>query len=266
MRDSLTEAEAYDLFGYPETTSQDCDFLEDIFAMFGQNVQTLLDLGCGTGRHALEMGRRGFRVTGVDHAPEMLDRAAQQALAQNLPLTFIQQELAALNLGRRFDAAYLLYNTLCLLTSNEDLLRFFKGVHTSLKSDGLFILEVYNLWADIALGKVSNTTLRDGQERAGIKSIRETEITVGPYNNLLLVKNRQRFWRGDIQLAPASSTTTMRSFSPAELDLLCRLSQFRLLRLFGATDITSPILDPDRVEAAPDAYHSFVLVLSKNNH
>jgi SAM-dependent methyltransferase len=261
MRNSLDEAEEYDLFGYPETTAQECDFLEAVFARFGQNVQTLLDIGCGTGRHALEMNRRGYRVTGVDYAPEMLARAGQKALAEGLAVSFVQQDITALDLGRDFDAAYVLYNSMCLLTENEALLRFLNGVHTCLRSDGLFIVEVYNLWADIALGKVSNTVIRSGEERAGIKSIHESEITIGPYNNLMRVNNRRRFWREETQLTPTERTVKMRIFSPAELDLLCRLTRFNLLELFGAANINSPVTNPTSVEETSDPYHSFILVL-----
>ena len=62
MLDVLDGAEEYDLFGYPNTTIKDCNFLEDMFTTFGHKIHGILDVACGTGRHALEMTKRGDTV------------------------------------------------------------------------------------------------------------------------------------------------------------------------------------------------------------
>lgn len=76
--DSLDEAEEYELFGYPNTTIQDCNFLEDVFSTFGHKIHALLDIACGTGRHALEMAKRGYTVTGIDVSENMLNVAIKK--------------------------------------------------------------------------------------------------------------------------------------------------------------------------------------------
>ncbi len=67
---------------------------------------TVLDVGCGPGRHSLELARRGFSVTGVDLAEVFITEATESAQAEGLDVRFIQgdaRELATLVDGQRFD-------------------------------------------------------------------------------------------------------------------------------------------------------------------
>jgi SAM-dependent methyltransferase len=60
---------------------------------------SVLDAGCGTGRVAIELGRRGVQVTGVDPNPSMI--ATARRLAPHL--TWVEADMAAVDLGRHFD-------------------------------------------------------------------------------------------------------------------------------------------------------------------
>ena len=79
-------------------------------------VRSVLDAGCGTGRVAIELARRGLEVVGVDLDPEML--AAGRAKAPDLP--FIQADLATLDLGRRFEAAVMAGNVMIFVRSGTE--------------------------------------------------------------------------------------------------------------------------------------------------
>ncbi|MCU1458269.1 MAG: SAM-dependent methyltransferase [Actinomycetia bacterium] len=67
---------------------------------------SVLDAGCGTGRVAIELARRGIDVVGVDADPSMLETARTRAPA----LTWIQQDLASLDLGRTFSVVVMAGN------------------------------------------------------------------------------------------------------------------------------------------------------------
>ena len=55
-----------------------------------------LDLGCGTGAHAIELARRGWQVTGVDNQPRALRFARRRAARQGAQVTFVQADVTAL--------------------------------------------------------------------------------------------------------------------------------------------------------------------------
>jgi len=98
-------AEYYDILYQDKDYEAECDFLEQIFARYAQHpVRTILDLGCGTGGHALPLARRGYEVTGVDLSEHMLERARQKAAEAGLAISFHQGDIRSLNLGCTFDA------------------------------------------------------------------------------------------------------------------------------------------------------------------
>ena len=263
MGKSLLDSEEYELFGYPDSEQQDCDFLDDVFSSFSRNVHAILDIACGTGRHALEMARRGYQVTGVDLSQNMLDMAAHKAEQLKIPIALLQKDMSVLELTDEFDAAYILFNTICLLYRNDDLIRFFEGVHTALKSDGLFVIEVGNLWPIIAAGKLTNTSFTGEEKRDGVLRKRSLEVVVGPYNSIMDHIDEKQFWREGEALEPRQEVKTMRIFSYNEIDLLCRLTGFEILKLYGATDVRREITDPNQAVKAVSVDPSYVFILKK---
>lgn len=65
--------------------------------------ERILDLGCGTGRHSLELARRGFDVMGVELLPENVEIGQETAAAEGLEATFLQADLRELDLEAEFD-------------------------------------------------------------------------------------------------------------------------------------------------------------------
>ena len=78
--------------------------------------RTVLDAGCGTGRVALELARRGIEVVGVDVDPAMLVTARSKAPG----LTWVEADLAGLDLGRVFDVVVMAGNVLCFVAPGTE--------------------------------------------------------------------------------------------------------------------------------------------------
>jgi cyclopropane fatty-acyl-phospholipid synthase-like methyltransferase len=75
-------APIYDLNGFTKNTTKEVDFLiEELALPPGGSV---LDVGCGTGRHSIELAKRGYAVTGLDLSTEMLARATEASKAAKL--------------------------------------------------------------------------------------------------------------------------------------------------------------------------------------
>ena len=64
---------------------------------------TVLDVGCGVGRWSLELAARGFKVTGVDLSPYMIELARNRAAQSGVAATFAVSDVVSMNLGRTFD-------------------------------------------------------------------------------------------------------------------------------------------------------------------
>src|SRR5690349_22945696 len=77
-------AGSYDTLYHDKDYAGECDLIEHVFRVYGDGrVSSVLDLGCGTGNHALPMARRGYEVVGVERSASMLSRARQKLAAEN---------------------------------------------------------------------------------------------------------------------------------------------------------------------------------------
>jgi SAM-dependent methyltransferase len=95
-------------------TDQEIEFLVDVMRL--DPGMRVLDVGCGPGRHALALARRGYQVVGVDHSAEFVRLARAAANADQLTVTFEELDVRDLNRPGEFDA------TICLCQGGFGLL------------------------------------------------------------------------------------------------------------------------------------------------
>jgi SAM-dependent methyltransferase len=94
--------EAYLALGFTQGTSQETDFLIELLGL--RPGQRLLDVGCGPGRHAVELALRGVAVTGVDVSRRFLDIAAQRARRAAVRASFFEVDARQMPFDDEFDA------------------------------------------------------------------------------------------------------------------------------------------------------------------
>jgi SAM-dependent methyltransferase len=99
-----------------------------------------LELGIGTGRIALPLSRRGVRVHGIDLSPQMVTRLREKEGADRIGVTL--GDFATAKVGRQFSLAYLVYNTIDNLTSQDAQVACFCNVADHLEPGGRFVVEV----------------------------------------------------------------------------------------------------------------------------
>ncbi len=104
---------------FTKYTSSEVDFME---AEFGLTCgDKIIDIGCGTGRHSLELARRGYKVTGLDLSSKMLEEAKKVSEAEILEIEFIRADAADFSLENSFDGAIsICEGAFGLLSVNDD--------------------------------------------------------------------------------------------------------------------------------------------------
>lgn len=93
--------------------------VDQVLSWCGNTPTDVLDLGCGFGRHSIELARRGFAVTGVDPAAALIDRARQQAEDEQLAIEFVESGGEEFVRDDSFDLAICLFTTLGQLPSEK---------------------------------------------------------------------------------------------------------------------------------------------------
>jgi SAM-dependent methyltransferase len=116
-------------------------FIEDSLGL--AKGAMILDLACGTGRHAIEMTRRGYQVVGFDLSLAMLARAADEAQEREQKLNFVQGDMREMTFGETFDGVYA-WNTSFGFFEEEKNSAVIANVHRALKPGGLLLLDVAN--------------------------------------------------------------------------------------------------------------------------
>jgi SAM-dependent methyltransferase len=160
----------YDLLYSDKNYDEECDFLESAFGKYSAHpVRSILDLGCGSGNHALRMAARKYAVTGLDLSEGMLGLAGEKAAKAGLNIPFHQCDMRDLNLEAKFDAVVCMFAALNYMTENGDIKRVLSNVRGHLKPGGLFVFDSWN-------GLAVMRTLPEGRckviERDGLKIIR----------------------------------------------------------------------------------------------
>jgi 2-polyprenyl-3-methyl-5-hydroxy-6-metoxy-1,4-benzoquinol methylase len=135
--------EKYDKEVFTQGTMGECDFIESELG-FNTGLK-ILDVGCGTGRHAIELTRRGYRVTGIDLSESQLTRARKKAAAAGLDIDFQQQDARNLSFEGEFDVAIMLCEGgFPLMETDEMNFEILKNVTKALKPKARFIFTTLN--------------------------------------------------------------------------------------------------------------------------
>jgi SAM-dependent methyltransferase len=119
----------------------EADFIEDSLAV--AKGAMVLDLACGTGRHAIELTRRGYKVVGFDLSLPMLARAADEAQERSQKLNFVQGDMREMTFEDTFDGIYC-WNTSFGFFEEEKNAQVVARVHKALRKSGQFLLDVIN--------------------------------------------------------------------------------------------------------------------------
>lgn len=210
-------AEGYDA----GTAGMDTDAAVDFLAAAAGDGPAL-ELAIGTGRVALPLAERGVRVDGIDLSTAMVGKLRAKPGGNRLDVTI--GDFADVDVPGTYRLAYVVFNTLFNLLTQDDQVRCFQNVAAHLTEDGCFVVE--------AFVPTYLTRLRDDQY-VDAEQIRVDAVTLDvgrhdPVNQTLEETHVVLSGRG-VQLFPI----VCRYAWPAELDLMARLAGLRLRERWG---------------------------------
>ena len=208
----------------PERTAAEVDFVVDKLSLSpGMRV---LDVGCGFGRHSLELARRGYKVLGIDPAPAMISAASQHAgdLFSNDRLSFRCEKGEDFMADLPFDAAIALFTTLGQISEAGDNEGLIGRVYEALVPGGRFLVEV-------------------PQRKAAVASLKEHDrFGAGEkYTDVIRqYDSHSHVWTESFHVVDGESTNDFllqyRLYSWPELEALLLEAGFRSLEDYGGYD------------------------------
>ena len=199
----------------PAHVNQVVDFL---FELAGDGAA--LELGIGTGRIALPLSQRGVPVHGIDLSEAMVARLRAKPGGAEIPVTI--GDFASTRVDRTFSLAYLVFNTIMNLTTQDEQVACFRNVAAHLETGGCFAIEV--VVPDLQRLPPGETfrPFHVGENHVGID---EYDVV----NQGLVSHHYNRTADGTFK----RSSGPFRYVWPAELDLMARLAGMRLRQRYG---------------------------------
>jgi 2-polyprenyl-3-methyl-5-hydroxy-6-metoxy-1,4-benzoquinol methylase len=202
---------------FTKNTVEEVDFvLEELRLPPGSRI---LDVGCGTGRHAVELARRGYQVMGVDISSGMLAEAVKAARKAGVEVELIHADATQFTSDRLFDAAICLCEGAFSLLGSEDDpiehdLAILRNIHAALRPGARFVLTALN-----ACRLIRQATQED--------------VEGGRVDPVTMVETSTVEW--DMPQGKKSLVVRERSYVPTELVMLFRQAGFDVEHIWGGT-------------------------------
>lgn len=131
----------------PGLTEAEADFILDVASL--KKGDRVLDLMCGYGRHALELGDRGLNVVALDNLQDYVLEIEEQAVAKTLAVKAVQANVLTMALEGEFDAIICMGNSFAFF-ERKDAVAILKNVSKHIKPGGIFIINSWMI-AEIAI-------------------------------------------------------------------------------------------------------------------
>ena len=142
MRAYTVFAHVYDIFMRDIPYERWCNTTASYMKNHGVTGGKILELGCGTGSFTMLMSEKGYEMTGIDMSQDMLYEAKRKNRKAKLPITYMQQDMRALELDERFDAVLSVCDSINYMENNFDMQSAFKCAGDALKDGGIFIFDM----------------------------------------------------------------------------------------------------------------------------
>jgi len=202
---------------FTKSTVEEVEFvLEELGLPPGSRI---LDVGCGAGRHTVELARRGYQVTGVDISAGMLAEAEKAAREAGVEVKLIHADATQFTSDKLFDAAICLCEgAFSLLGSEDDAiehdLAILRHIHAALKPGARFILTAPNACRLI-------------------RQVTQEDVEKGRFDPLTMIEVFTVEW--DTREGKRSLLVRGRSYVPTELVMLFRQAGFEVEHIWGGT-------------------------------
>ena len=217
-------AEKYDNEVFTQGTIGECDFIENEISR--DRSLKILDVGCGTGRHSIELSKRGYTVTGIDLSESQLARAREKAKSANLTIDFRKQDARDLPFNAEFDVAMMLCEGgFPLMETDEMNFEILKNVAKSLKIGGKFIFTTLNGLFPLFNSVEDFCASNSEDENATYKNNTFDLMTFRDFNITEIEDDA-----GNIRTLESNE----RYYVPSEITWLLKSLGFTIVEIFGA--------------------------------
>jgi len=222
-------AKYYDIIYLNKDYRAECDFIEKIFSDYANfSICKILDVGCGTCGHLIELTQRGYAVTGIDASEQMINIAKNKIEKLHLNARVHVMDVRELSINQKFDAAICMFAVMNYLTKNEDLIKAFNNLRKYLKPKALLI---FDFWYGPAVLTIKPSVRVKTMEKDGLKILRTVVPELDLLKHLLTSNYHLIVYKENKMIDEIKEKHILRYIFPQELKHYLEESKFRLLKI-----------------------------------
>jgi SAM-dependent methyltransferase len=180
-------AEYYDLLYQEKDYIAEANFIHQLIQKHFPQAESILDMGCGTGKHALALLDFGYQIAGIDKSKFNIKKALSEISGSGSnpsKITFKKADIRKIRLDHRYDVVTSLFHVMSYQITNEDLIAAFQTAKHHLNKGGLFI---FDCWYGPAVLKDRPTVRIKNITNEHLKVTRIAEPEIFPNENMVAV-------------------------------------------------------------------------------
>jgi SAM-dependent methyltransferase len=221
----------YDLLYRDKAYGDESAFVISRLESAGAGISRLLDLGCGTGIHALQFAEAGYHVLGVDASAGMLELAERRRAAATAGVAarvrFHESDIRNFAVAEQFDAAVSLFHVMSYQVHDDDVASAIAAARRHLKCGCRFL---FDFWYGPAVVASGPTVRRKEAESDSVRVVRVATPSWDRARNVVNVHYRFTVQKkSDGTLLEFDENHVMRYFFPDELERMLRDGGFRIV-------------------------------------
>ncbi|OLC53544.1 MAG: hypothetical protein AUH85_13980 [Chloroflexi bacterium 13_1_40CM_4_68_4] len=208
-------ARSYDEFYAGKDYERECDYVQEALRRHGGPASgRILDMGCGTGGHAIILAKRGCEVVGVDRSAAMLEIARRKAEGARLRIGWQNADVRTVRAPGTFDAVLFMFAVIGYLVEDTDVRSALRTAREHLRPGGILIFDTWYGPAVLTMRPLDRSRV---VEAAPATTIRLSQPTLRADRNVVDV--RMRVWHlvGDRVEGRSDETHAVRYFFLPEL-------------------------------------------------
>jgi SAM-dependent methyltransferase len=223
-------AQYYDLLYRDKDYARETEFIVQLFDRWlakPANQIEVLDLACGTGRHAQELARLGYQVEGSDISGDMVAVAKEEANKQDLDIRFYNESFQSCNrIARKYDAVIIMFSAINYLTEYRDFSKAMQNIRTLLKDGGVLIFDFWN--GNAVINDFSPVRIKR-VEGEGRGVIRISSTSLDKVSQIATVKFDFMLMQSGSVVREFSEVHSIRYFFPQEMMDLLKANGFEVV-------------------------------------
>jgi 2-polyprenyl-3-methyl-5-hydroxy-6-metoxy-1,4-benzoquinol methylase len=185
-------AQYYDYFNLEKNYKSESLYVDELIKKYNHSTKRILDIGCGTGLHDIELSKLGYDVVGIDISEDMINVARSNAAKAGCKVDFLKDVNKQFSLEEKFDTVISLFHVMSYQTTMEQRNEIFSLVEKSLKMGGIFIFDFWYAPAVdfLKIESRSKSTIVNGEKVSKFVEPKEIKKNVYDIQIKLETKNK----------------------------------------------------------------------------